>query len=174
EAFKMMGFLLLSGKLRSQDSKDAIAWLCACSQGWVAFQSSCYQMGKESKPWKVAQQTCETSSQGAHLLDIGSEEEHGFMLSYLQKNSQIIMLWTGLNDLKEEGQLVWTDGSSYLLKDDISSLSMIPENQTDCYALQRDPTGPDYFFTGFFCYVQLPYICEYECNYIFSIFCIYS
>ncbi|XP_023794835.1 fibronectin-like [Cyanistes caeruleus] len=39
---------------------------------------------------------------------------------------------------------------------------MIPENQTDCYALQRDPTGPDYFFTGFFCYVQLPYICEYE------------
>uniref|UniRef100_A0A8D2MUS7 C-type lectin domain-containing protein n=1 Tax=Zonotrichia albicollis TaxID=44394 RepID=A0A8D2MUS7_ZONAL len=71
-----------------------------CSQGWVAFQSSCYQMGKESKPWKVAQQTCETSSQGAHLLDIGSEEEHGFVSSYLQKISRIIMLWTGLNDLK--------------------------------------------------------------------------
>uniref|UniRef100_A0A674HVK0 C-type lectin domain-containing protein n=1 Tax=Taeniopygia guttata TaxID=59729 RepID=A0A674HVK0_TAEGU len=75
--------------------------LCStCTQGWVAFQSSCYQMGKESKPWKVAQQTCETSSQGAHLLDIGSEEEHGFVLSYLQKISRIIMLWTGLNDLK--------------------------------------------------------------------------
>lgn len=44
---------------------------------------------------------------------------------------------------------------------------MIPENETDCYALQRDPTGPGYFFTGFFCYVQLPYICEYECNYNF-------
>jgi len=45
---------------------------------------------------------------------------------------------------------------------------MIPENETDCYALQKDPTAPDYFFTGFFCYIQLPYICEYECNYIFS------
>ncbi|XP_027536670.1 uncharacterized protein LOC113966333 [Neopelma chrysocephalum] len=133
-----------------------------CSQGWVAFQSSCYRMGKESKPWKSAQQTCETSSRGAHLLDIGSEEEYGFMLSYLQKISRIIMIWTGLNDLKEEGQLLWTDGSPYLLKAGISSLAMIPENQTDCYALQRDPTGPDYFFTGFFCYVQLPYICEYE------------
>lgn len=57
-------------------------------------------MGKESKPWKVAQEICETTSQGAHLLDIGSEEEHGFIVSYLQTISQIIMLWTGLNDLK--------------------------------------------------------------------------
>ncbi|XP_027509587.1 uncharacterized protein LOC113952090 [Corapipo altera] len=143
-------------------SLDVQAETGTCSQGWVAFQSSCYRMGKESKPWKSAQQTCQTSSQGAHLLDIGSEEEYGFMLSYLQKISRIIMIWTGLNDLKEEGQLLWTDGSPYLLKAGISSLSMIPENQTDCYVLQRDPTGPDYFFTGFFCYVQLPYICEYE------------
>ncbi|KAM6293009.1 phosphatidylinositol phosphatase PTPRQ [Porphyrio hochstetteri] len=146
----------------------------ACSQGWVAFQSSCYRMGKESKPWKVAQQICETASQGAHLLDIGSEEERGFILSYLQTVSRIIMLWTGLNDLKEEGQVLWTDGSPYLLEAGISTLSMIPENETDCYALQRDPTGPDYFFTGFFCYVQLPYICEYELplvpeNFTFSV-----
>uniref|UniRef100_A0A8C7EDC8 C-type lectin domain-containing protein n=1 Tax=Nothoprocta perdicaria TaxID=30464 RepID=A0A8C7EDC8_NOTPE len=45
----------------------------ACSQGWLAFQGSCYKMSKESKPWKRAQQICELSSQGAHLLDIGSE-----------------------------------------------------------------------------------------------------
>ncbi|XP_057285376.1 phosphatidylinositol phosphatase PTPRQ isoform X1 [Pezoporus wallicus] len=145
-----------------------------CSQGWVAFQSSCYQMSKESKTWKVAQQICETSSRGAHLLDIGSKEEHGFILSYLQTVSQIIMLWMGLNDLKEEGQLVWTDGSPYFLKADVSTLSMIPENETDCYALQRDPTGPGYFFTGFFCYIPLPYICEYELplipeNFTFSV-----
>ncbi|KAK2523744.1 hypothetical protein Q9966_012038 [Columba livia] len=145
-----------------------------CSPGWVAFQSSCYHMAQDSKPWKAAQQTCETSSQGAHLLDIGNKEEHGFILSYLQTISQIIMLWTGLNDLKEEGQLLWTDGSPYLLKAGISTLSMIPENETDCYALQRDPTGPGYFFTGFFCYIQLPYICEYELplvpeNFTFSV-----
>ncbi|KAM9634868.1 uncharacterized protein ACIBXB_015902 [Morphnus guianensis] len=79
---------------------DVQAETGTCSQGWVAFQSSCYRMGKESKPWKVAQEICETTSQGAHLLDIGSEEEHGFILSYLQTISQIIMLWTGLNDLK--------------------------------------------------------------------------
>ncbi|XP_010155269.1 PREDICTED: fibronectin-like, partial [Eurypyga helias] len=155
-------------------SLDVQAETGTCSHGWVAFQSSCYRVSKESKPWKAAQQTCETSSRGAHLLDIESEEERSFILSYLQTFSQIIMLWTGLNDLKEEGQLLWTDGSAYLLKAGISTLSMIPENETDCYALQRDPTGPDYFLTGFFCYIQLPYICEYELplvpeNFTFSV-----
>lgn len=57
-------------------------------------------MSKESKPWKMAQQVCEMSSQGAHLVDIGSEGERDFILSYLQTISQIVMLWTGLNDLK--------------------------------------------------------------------------
>ncbi|XP_021240934.1 phosphatidylinositol phosphatase PTPRQ isoform X5 [Numida meleagris] len=133
-----------------------------CSKGWLAFQSSCYRISKESKPWKMAQQICEKSSQEAHLLDIGSEEERGFILSYLQTVSHIVMLWTGLNDLKEEGQLSWTDGSPYSLKANALSLSMLPAKETDCYALQRDPTGPDYFFTGFFCFIQLPYICEYE------------
>ncbi|XP_054080749.1 phosphatidylinositol phosphatase PTPRQ isoform X2 [Rissa tridactyla] len=155
-------------------SVDVQAETGTCSQGWVAFQSSCYQMGKESRPWKVAQQICETSSPGAHLLDIESEEERSFISSYLQTISQLIMLWTGLNDLKEEGQLLWTDGSPYILNAAISTLSMIPENETDCYALQRDPTGPGYFFTGFFCYIQLPYICEYELplvpeNFTFSV-----
>ncbi|XP_068525199.1 phosphatidylinositol phosphatase PTPRQ isoform X3 [Anas acuta] len=155
-------------------SLDVQAETGTCSQGWLAFQSSCYRMSKESKPWKMAQQVCEMSSQGAHLVDIGSEGERVFILSYLQTISQIVMLWTGLNDLKDEGQLLWTDGSPYLLKAGISSLSMIPENETDCYALQRDHSGPDYFFTGFFCYIQLPYICEYELplvpeNFTFSV-----
>uniref|UniRef100_A0A803XRE2 C-type lectin domain-containing protein n=1 Tax=Meleagris gallopavo TaxID=9103 RepID=A0A803XRE2_MELGA len=62
---------------------------------------SCYRMDKESKPWKVAQETCENSSQEAHLLNIGSEEERGFISSYLQTVSHMVMLWTGLNDLKK-------------------------------------------------------------------------
>lgn len=79
---------------------------------------------------------------------------------------EFLLTFSFLFSMKEEGQLLWTDGSPYLLKAGISTLSMIPENETDCYALQRDPTGPGYFFTGFFCYIQLPYICEYECNYL--------
>ncbi|XP_064365629.1 phosphatidylinositol phosphatase PTPRQ isoform X1 [Dromaius novaehollandiae] len=160
--FKLIFEQLYLGFMKVSQLLDVQAETGACSQGWLAFQGSCYKMSKESKPWKRAQQICELSSQGAHLLDVGSEEEHAFILSYLRTVSQIIMLWTGLNDIKEEGQLLWTDGSPYFQKAGISSLSMIPENETDCYALQRDPAGPDYFFTGFFCYIHLPYICEYE------------
>uniref|UniRef100_A0A8B9PY62 C-type lectin domain-containing protein n=1 Tax=Apteryx owenii TaxID=8824 RepID=A0A8B9PY62_APTOW len=105
----------------------------ACSQGWLAFQGSCYRMSKESKPWKRAQQACELSSQGAHLLDIGNEEEHAFILSYLQTVSQIIMLWTGLNDVKVslfDLPLVysnWKDGN-FMLKIFNFSFKMFPFN----------------------------------------------
>ncbi|XP_067415990.1 phosphatidylinositol phosphatase PTPRQ isoform X4 [Emydura macquarii macquarii] len=133
-----------------------------CSQGWLAFKGSCYKLSKESKPWSMAQQICELSSIGAHLVDIRNEEEHIFISSYLQTVNQVIMLWTGLNDMKEEGHFLWTDGSPYLGKAEISPLSLIPENETDCYAFQKNPTGPNYFFTGFFCYIPLPYICKYE------------
>uniref|UniRef100_A0A8C3RP34 C-type lectin domain-containing protein n=1 Tax=Chelydra serpentina TaxID=8475 RepID=A0A8C3RP34_CHESE len=74
--------------------------LCLCSQGWLAFKGSCYKMSKSSKPWSTAQQICELFSIGAHLVDIQNEEEHIFISSYLQTVNQIIMLWTGLNDLK--------------------------------------------------------------------------
>lgn len=63
---------------------------------------------------------------------------------------------------------MWTDDSLYLGESEFSSLSLIPENETDCYAFQRNPFVPDYLFIGFFCYICLPYICEYECNYFFK------
>ncbi|KAJ6651382.1 hypothetical protein lerEdw1_020955 [Lerista edwardsae] len=137
----------------------------SCSDGWTAFKQNCYKISTESKPWSVAQQNCGLFSSGAHLVDIRSKEEHAFLLSYLQSLDQIIMLWTGLNDIKasmEEGHQSWTDESPYLGKSELFSLSMIPENETDCYAFQRNPAGPEYFFIGFFCYISLPYICEYE------------
>ncbi|XP_061060854.1 phosphatidylinositol phosphatase PTPRQ isoform X4 [Eubalaena glacialis] len=79
----------------------------------------------------------------------------------LSKNQ--IIIWTGLNDLKKEGHLTWTDGSSFgLKKNEIFSFPLLPKNETDCYILQQNATGSNYFFTRFFCYVPLPYICEYE------------
>ncbi|XP_062838740.1 phosphatidylinositol phosphatase PTPRQ isoform X3 [Anolis carolinensis] len=133
-----------------------------CSDGWTAFKQNCYKISNESSSWKMAQQNCRLSSSGAHLVDIRSKEEHAFLVSYLQSFSHIIMLWTDLNDIKEEGQFSWTDGSLYLGKFELHSLAMVPENETNCYVFQRDPASPEYFFVGFFCYIPLPYICKYE------------
>ncbi|KAM9072642.1 phosphatidylinositol phosphatase PTPRQ isoform 5-T6 [Megaptera novaeangliae] len=134
----------------------------SCSQGWVALKNNCYRISKESKPWNIAQQHCKLSLISAHLVDIKNEEEKKFMFSHLRSKNQII-IWTGLNELKKEGHLTWTDGSSFgLKKNEIFSFPLLPKNETDCYILQQNATGSNYFFTRFFCYVPLPYICEYE------------
>ncbi|XP_077195024.1 uncharacterized protein LOC143838104 [Paroedura picta] len=133
-----------------------------CSEGWTAFKQSCYKVSKESMPWSMAQQNCQSFASGAHLVDVKNKEEHAFLFAYLQSFSQIIMLWTGLNDIKVEGHQLWTDESPYLGKSILSSLPRIPENETDCFAFQRNPDGPYYSFLGFFCYIPLPYMCEYE------------
>uniref|UniRef100_A0A8D0C2R4 C-type lectin domain-containing protein n=1 Tax=Salvator merianae TaxID=96440 RepID=A0A8D0C2R4_SALMN len=71
-----------------------------CSDGWTPFKQSCYKISKESKTWSAAQQNCGLFASGAHLVDIRSEEEHRFLTAYLQSFSQVIMFWTGLNDIK--------------------------------------------------------------------------
>ncbi|XP_034858768.1 uncharacterized protein LOC118008963 [Mirounga leonina] len=134
----------------------------SCSQGWIALRNSCYKISKESTPWNIAQRHCRLSLSSAHLVDIKNEEEKKFIFSLLRSNNQII-IWTGLNDMKKEGHLTWTDGSSFgLEKNEIFSFPLLPKNETDCYILQQNATGSNYFFTRFFCSVPLPYICKYE------------
>nr|XP_012615211.1 uncharacterized protein LOC105868675 isoform X2 [Microcebus murinus] len=134
----------------------------SCSQGWVALKNNCYRISNESKPWNIAKQHCQLSLNSAHLVDIKNEEEKHFIYSHLRSNNQKI-IWTGLSDIKKRGHLKWTDGSSFgLKKNEIFSLSLTPKNETDCYILQQNATGSNYFFRRFFCYVPLPYICEYE------------
>ncbi|XP_037701920.1 uncharacterized protein LOC119541764 [Choloepus didactylus] len=134
----------------------------SCSQGWVALKNNCYRISKESKPWNIAQQHCKLFLSSAHLVDIKNEEEKKFIFSHLRSKNQII-IWTGLNDIKKEGHLTWTDGSpNGLMENEIFSFPMLPQNETDCYILQQNATGSNYFFTRFFCYVPLPCICEYE------------
>nr|XP_035954917.1 uncharacterized protein LOC118540025 [Halichoerus grypus] len=134
----------------------------SCSQGWIALRNSCYKISKESTPWNIAQRHCRLSLSSAHLVDIKNEEEKKFIFSLLRSNNQII-IWTGLNDMKKEGHLTWTDGSSFSLKkNEIFSFPLLPKNETSCYILQQNATGSNYFFTRFFCSVPLPYICKYE------------
>lgn len=42
--------------------------------------------------------------------------------------------------------------------------SSLAPNQTGCVAMQKNAIGAGYFFTAFLCYLQLPYICQEECE----------
>ncbi|XP_075130612.1 phosphatidylinositol phosphatase PTPRQ [Leptodactylus fuscus] len=134
-----------------------------CSKGWVAYKSSCYKLMHYNKPWASAEQNCESLHNGAHLVNVQTSEEHSFLSSFLSMKSELILLWSGLSDLKVEEELLWTDGSAYSLDSyEVTLLSHLPKNDTDCYALQQNATGRNYFYTAFFCHMALPYICEYE------------
>nr|XP_033808593.1 phosphatidylinositol phosphatase PTPRQ isoform X3 [Geotrypetes seraphini] len=135
----------------------------SCSPGWVAFKNSCYQINKRCSSWSDAQDLCDSSYGGAHLVNIKTKEEYTFISSYLRTNNEIIMIWTGLNDRVEEGGLLWTDGSFFdLEKTDVAPSSVLPGNDTDCYTLRQNAMGPNFIFTGFYCFLQLPSLCEYE------------
>uniref|UniRef100_A0A8C4SBL4 C-type lectin domain-containing protein n=1 Tax=Erpetoichthys calabaricus TaxID=27687 RepID=A0A8C4SBL4_ERPCA len=64
----------------------------------MPFRSSCYKIGKDTQIWSAAQEGCGRALPGSHLVNIGMEEEHQFISSYLRSLNHVLMLWTGLND----------------------------------------------------------------------------
>ncbi|CAB1323132.1 unnamed protein product, partial [Coregonus sp. 'balchen'] len=132
-----------------------------CPIGWLASGRSCYSVSRRSLSWGDAQQTCMGMVSGGHLVDVKTERDLLLLSSHLTTHNNLLLLWTALNDRQDEGLPHWSDGSSYNLTSAMTS-SSLPANQTDCFALQRNTTGPGYFLTSFFCHIPLPFICHWE------------
>ncbi|XP_027128795.1 uncharacterized protein LOC109141787, partial [Larimichthys crocea] len=130
-----------------------------CPPDWLANGRSCYAVIRTGLTWSDAHHSCRNLAAGSHLADLKTLEDLSFMSSHLLSHNNLLLLWTGLNDQQEEGRPRWSDGSAHNLTDLISSL---PANQTDCFALQRNATGPGHFLTPFFCNIPLPFICQYQ------------
>ncbi|XP_029991434.1 phosphatidylinositol phosphatase PTPRQ [Sphaeramia orbicularis] len=131
-----------------------------CPHGWLTNGRSCYSVRRGGLAWSDAQRGCRNLAAGSHLADLKTLEDLHFISSHLLSHNTLLLLWTGLNDQQEEGQPLWSDGSVNNLTDVMKSL--LPDNQTDCFALQRNATGPGYFLTPFFCHIPLPFICQYQ------------
>ncbi|XP_051886667.1 phosphatidylinositol phosphatase PTPRQ [Pristis pectinata] len=131
-----------------------------CPPGWIGSFYSCYWIRKDYKKWKDASHLCELAANTVHLIDINTEEEYKFISSHLRSLNDFSMLWTGLNDIDTENELQWTDRTAFNLSTIL--LQTLPSNESDCYALQLNPLGPDYVLTELFCFLALPYVCEYE------------
>ncbi|XP_023811637.1 phosphatidylinositol phosphatase PTPRQ isoform X3 [Oryzias latipes] len=131
-----------------------------CPREWLANMRSCYSVRTSALSWHDSQCSCKELAPGAHLADMKSWEDLLFVSSHLLTNENLLLLWTGLNDQQEEGHPVWSDGSLYNQTETL--MSFLPPNQTDCFALQKNATGPGFFLTPFFCDIPLPYICQYQ------------
>ncbi|XP_075998501.1 phosphatidylinositol phosphatase PTPRQ [Genypterus blacodes] len=131
-----------------------------CPSGWLANGRSCYTVRRAGLPWSDAQHSCRDAAAGGHLADLQTPDDFNYVSSHLLSRNDLLLLWTGLNDQQEEGRPLWSDGSAYNTTN--STTSLLPANQTDCFALQRNATGPGYFLTPFFCNIRLPFICHYQ------------
>ncbi|XP_028441228.1 phosphatidylinositol phosphatase PTPRQ isoform X2 [Perca flavescens] len=129
-----------------------------CPPDWLADGRSCYTVRRTGLTWSDAQHRCRGLAAGSHLADLKTLEDLLFISSHLRSHNNLLLLWTGLNDQQEEGKPLWSDGSVYNLTN--TMMSLLPANQTDCFALQRNATGPGYFLTPFFCNIPLPFICH--------------
>ncbi|KAM3608908.1 uncharacterized protein V6R79_006653 [Siganus canaliculatus] len=131
-----------------------------CPADWLADGRSCYSVRRTGLTWSDAQHRCRNLVAGSHLVDLKTQEDLLFISSHLLIHNNLLLLWTGLNDQQEEGQPLWSDGSANNLT--TTMISLLPANQTDCFALQRNSTGPGHFLTPFFCSIPLPFICQYQ------------
>ncbi|XP_077939126.1 LOW QUALITY PROTEIN: phosphatidylinositol phosphatase PTPRQ [Gasterosteus aculeatus] len=130
-----------------------------CPTGWLARGRSCYSVRRTGLTWTAARHACRGLAAESHLVDLKAVEDLHFISSHLLKTN-LLLLWTGLNDQQEEGHPLWSDGSAYNLTSSV--MSLLPDNQTDCFALQKDATGPGYFLTPFFCRIPLPFVCHFQ------------
>ncbi|XP_041893274.1 C-type lectin domain family 19 member A [Corvus kubaryi] len=90
----------------------------SCPLFWTEYEGHCYRYFPVNKTWAEADLYCAEFSIGirsAKLASIHSWEENVFVYDLVNSRVPGIPtdIWTGLNDLRQEGHFEWTDGSSY-------------------------------------------------------------
>ncbi|PKK24496.1 synaptotagmin XVII, partial [Columba livia] len=90
----------------------------SCPLFWTEYEGHCYRYFPINKTWAEADLYCAEFSIGirsAKLASIHSWEENVFVYDLVNSRVPGIPtdIWTGLNDLRQEGHFEWTDGSSF-------------------------------------------------------------
>uniref|UniRef100_A0A803SP24 C-type lectin domain-containing protein n=1 Tax=Anolis carolinensis TaxID=28377 RepID=A0A803SP24_ANOCA len=90
----------------------------SCPLFWTEYEGYCYRYFPINKTWAEADLYCAEFSIGlksAKLASIHSWEENVFVYDLVNSRVPGIPtdIWTGLNDLRQESNFEWTDGSSY-------------------------------------------------------------
>ncbi|XP_066483946.1 macrophage mannose receptor 1 [Tiliqua scincoides] len=128
----------------------------ACPSGWVAYAGHCYQLRRDSRAWKGAQQSCR--KEGGDLASIHNIEEFGFVISQLGYRPDD-QLWIGLNDQKTQMYFEWSDGTQVrFTKWQRGEPQYIADVQKDCVLM----SGENGYWADYFCEVELGYICKKE------------
>uniref|UniRef100_A0A8C1M0H3 C-type lectin domain-containing protein n=1 Tax=Cyprinus carpio TaxID=7962 RepID=A0A8C1M0H3_CYPCA len=80
-----------------------------CPNGWTNFGVRCYKFFSASVNWITAERNCQ--SLDANLASVHNKLENDFLQSLLPSSTTHI--WVGVHDGEQEGQWLWSDGTSY-------------------------------------------------------------
>ncbi|XP_031150884.1 galactose-specific lectin nattectin-like isoform X6 [Sander lucioperca] len=84
----------------------------SCPPGWTQFGSRCFSFNFQGKSWVDAENFCK--SDGGNLASVHSEEEHVFLRTFInQVTGENITSWIGGSDSVQEGEWMWSDGSTF-------------------------------------------------------------
>ncbi|XP_031150865.1 galactose-specific lectin nattectin-like isoform X1 [Sander lucioperca] len=84
----------------------------SCPPGWTQFGSRCFSFNFQGKSWTDAENFCK--SDGGNLASVHSEEEHVFLRDYIRKvTGENKKTWMGGFDSVQEGEWMWSDGSTF-------------------------------------------------------------
>ncbi|XP_059846840.1 CD209 antigen-like protein E [Hypanus sabinus] len=121
----------------------------SCPKQWTRFKQSCYQISSGTARWADAQRSC--GSMNAHLFVTNNVAEQEYVKTKLQKTS-----WIGLNDLVQEGDWRWVDGTDFSSSEKFWNAGE-PNNaaEEDCVEML-----PDGRWNDFKCDALKNWICE--------------
>ncbi|XP_048089838.1 C-type mannose receptor 2-like isoform X1 [Alosa alosa] len=85
---------------------------CICPEGWSKYESHCFNVVQDEKPWAEAESNC--VRMGGHLASVHSKHESSIIEDLINKHIRNARdTWIGGTDVAKEGVWVWSDGSRF-------------------------------------------------------------
>ncbi|KAK2182377.1 hypothetical protein NP493_355g01020 [Ridgeia piscesae] len=81
-----------------------------CPPGYVRHFMSCYMFANTTANWVDAEKICQRTHPLSHLVAMETQDEEEFIIKYRNYNSAYwssAYLWTGANDMAQEGRWTW-------------------------------------------------------------------
>ncbi|XP_051566428.1 ladderlectin-like [Myxocyprinus asiaticus] len=122
-----------------------------CPFGWTPFGEQCYRFFSQQVNWVTAEKNC--LSLDANLASVHSKADNDFLLSLLSVSGRS---WVGGSDGVQDGQWLWSDGTTF---DYTNWCSIEPNNNggsENC--LEINWTG-NHCWNDITCSASMGYIC---------------
>ncbi|XP_059842828.1 alpha-N-acetylgalactosamine-specific lectin-like [Hypanus sabinus] len=134
-----------------------------CDENWFYFVDlkSCFRYYSNPMTWNEAEDFCNRYTHYGNLATVTSDRHNKFIskvITYVDKKNPTT--WIGLNDIWEEGNFTWSDGTSYTYRNWAKSEPSDRQSSENCVQI--------HFFSGSEkwndskCDWKLGFVCSYK------------